>query len=83
MSTEIVGRRPAGRLDRDTPLLGVVREVRQQLGLPDELGEGSTDANAALALDIPALTLGVAHGSGMHTLDEHIDAGSLRRVAIR
>ena len=77
VTTEIVGRRPAGRLDRSDPLLGIVREVRQELGLPEALGEGSTDANAALALDIPALTLGVAYGSGMHTLEERIDAGSI------
>lgn len=77
ISVDALGRRPAGRLDRALPLLRVVRDVRAALGLPDVLGEGSTDANAALALGIPALTLGVANGSGMHTLAERIHAGSL------
>ena len=77
MSVELLGRRPAGRLDRGEPLLHAVRAVRASLGLPDELGQGSTDANAALALGIPALTLGAAHGSGMHTLEERIDADTL------
>src|SRR5207245_2413113 len=79
MSVEVVGRRPAGRLDRSHPLLAAVRGARSELGLPDELGAGSTDANAALAVGIPALTLGVARGGGMHTVDEWIDAASLEQ----
>jgi tripeptide aminopeptidase len=77
VSVELVGRRPAGRTPRDAPLLAAVRAARGELGLPDVLGDGSTDANAALALGIPALALGVAYGSGMHSDDERIDAGSL------
>jgi tripeptide aminopeptidase len=77
LHVEIVGKRPAGRLPRDSKLLGVVRGVRAELGLPDALGSGSTDANAALAQGIPALTLGVATGSGMHSTNERIDLDSL------
>lgn len=79
IAVELVGRRPAGRLDREDPLLATVREVRAELGLADVLGDGSTDANAALALGIPALTLGVAEGSGTHTLGERISVPSLAR----
>ncbi len=75
--TEILGRRPSGRLDPAHPLLTVVREVRGELGLPDITAAGSTDANAALALGIPALALGVAYGSGMHSLEERIETASL------
>jgi tripeptide aminopeptidase len=74
---EIVGRRPAGRLDRADPLLRDVLAVRERLGLPTTLGEGSTDANAALAAGIPALCVGVGRGSGMHSLQERIDSRSL------
>lgn len=77
VAVEPVGRRPAGRLDRADPLLAAVRRVRAELGLPDALGAGSTDANAALAAGIPALTLGVARGGRMHTHEEWIDADSL------
>jgi acetylornithine deacetylase/succinyl-diaminopimelate desuccinylase-like protein len=77
LSVQPVGRRPAGRLDRTAPLLGLVRSACQALDLPDRLGAGSTDANAALARGIPALTLGVARGGGMHTREEWIDADSL------
>ena len=74
---EALGRRPSGRLARDAPLLATVRAVRGDLGLPDRLGAGSTDANAALARGIPSLALGVARGSGMHSVHERIDGTSL------
>jgi acetylornithine deacetylase/succinyl-diaminopimelate desuccinylase-like protein len=77
VQAEIVGRRPAGRLPRDAPLLEHVLAVRRGLGLPEVLGEGSTDANAALAAGIPALCLGCGRGSGMHTPQERIDTASL------
>lgn len=78
---EIVGRRPAGRLDHADPLLREVLAVRERLGLPTTLGEGSTDANAALAAGIPALCVGVGRGSGMHSLQERIDSRSLQEGA--
>jgi tripeptide aminopeptidase len=73
----VVGRRPAGRLPRDARLLQTVLAVRQALGLEARLDAGSTDANAALAKDIPALTLGVTNGSGMHTPGERIELAPL------
>lgn len=77
LTVEQVGRRPGGRLERSAPLLAVVREVRKRLGLPDELAAGSTDANAALARGIPALTLGVARGGLMHSAEEWLEESSL------
>ena len=77
LEVEVLGRRPAGRLDRRQPLLATVRRVREQLGLPDELVAASTDANAALAAGIPALCLGCAQGGEMHTPDEFIEIASL------
>jgi acetylornithine deacetylase/succinyl-diaminopimelate desuccinylase-like protein len=76
-TVEILGRRPGGRLDRSAPLLAAVRGVRAELGLPDLLDAGSTDANAALARGIPALALGVARGADMHTPTEQIEIPSL------
>ena len=77
VDVEVVGRRSAGRLDRHAPLLGAVLGVRERLGLPANLAEGSTDANAAIAAGVPALCIGVARGSGMHTPQERIDATTL------
>jgi acetylornithine deacetylase/succinyl-diaminopimelate desuccinylase-like protein len=81
VESEIVGRRPAGRLERDAPVLRAVLTARQRLGLPTALTEGSTDANAALAAGIDALCIGVGRGSGMHSLQERIDARSLEKGA--
>jgi tripeptide aminopeptidase len=78
VTVDDVGRRPAGRLDRCSTLLAAVRSVRQELGLPDELEAGSTDANAALARGIPALTLGCSYGQGMHTTGECIEEDALK-----
>ena len=77
LSSEIVGRRPAGRIDPTDALVRTILDVRSELGLPDRCGSGSTDANAAVALGIPAVSLGCARGSGMHTLHERIDLNSL------
>lgn len=78
VTVEGVGRRPAGRLDRASPFLATVRSVRRDLGLPDELEAGSTDANAALARGIPAVALGCSYGQGMHTTGEWIESDALK-----
>lgn len=77
LRVETIDRRPAGRLDLGHPLLAAVRETRAELGLPDEYRDGSTDANAALAAGIPALSLGCARGGDMHTPGEWIDRASI------
>jgi acetylornithine deacetylase/succinyl-diaminopimelate desuccinylase-like protein len=77
LTRTIVGRRPAGGIDRDQPLLAAVREVRRRLGLPDELVAGSTDANAAHAHGIPALSIGCGQGGRVHTTEERIGIASL------
>ncbi len=73
LESEIVGQRPAGRVDRDHPLVRTVLDVQRSLGLPAEFGSGSTDANAAAAFGIPAVSIGCTRGSGMHTLGERIE----------
>jgi tripeptide aminopeptidase len=78
VSVDGVGRRPAGRLDRASPLLAAIRSVRRELGLPDELEAGSTDANAALVRGIPAVALGCSYGQGMHTTGEWIESDALK-----
>ncbi len=77
LEREPLGHRPCGRLDRSHPLLAATRAVRAAIGLPDHLGDGSTDANAALALGIPAIALGCARGHDMHAPSERIEIASL------
>jgi tripeptide aminopeptidase len=74
---DIVGRRPAGRIDREHPLVRTIVDVRRSLGLPDRYESGSTDANAAATFGIPAASIGCARGSGIHTTHERIELGSL------
>jgi tripeptide aminopeptidase len=74
LECEIVGRRPAGRIERDHPMVRTVLAVRRSLGLPNgRFGSGSTDANAAAAFGIPAVSIGCTRGSGMHTMGERIE----------
>ena len=77
LERHVAGRRPAGRIESDHPFVQSVRAIHTQLGLPDRLGSGSTDANAATSLGVPAVALGCARGSGMHALRERIDLRSL------
>ncbi len=77
LRVEVLGERPAGSLPRDHPLLATVLGVRAALGLELTIESGSTDANAAVGLGIPAIGLGVSRGRDMHTVDEAIDIRSL------
>jgi len=77
IACEVVGRRGAGQIAADHPLVRRVIAARRRVGLDEVYGAGSTDANAAVALGIPAVGIGCAHGSGMHTVHERIDLPSL------
>jgi acetylornithine deacetylase/succinyl-diaminopimelate desuccinylase-like protein len=77
LGIEVVGRRGAGRVDAADPLVDTVMEARRSIGLGEAFAAGSTDANAAAALGIPAVCIGCADGSGMHTPEERIDVRSL------
>lgn len=77
MTRTQLDRRPCGRLDRGHPLLDAVLAERAALGLDDQLADGSTDANAALARGIPALALGCARGADMHAPTERVEKSSI------
>jgi acetylornithine deacetylase/succinyl-diaminopimelate desuccinylase-like protein len=68
---------PAGSVPLARPLVAAVRRARRTVGLPDTTGDGSTDANAALAAGIPAVALGCCEGEDMHAPTERIRAGSI------
>lgn len=70
-----LGSRPAGRLSSQSPLLAAVRDVDRFLGIESRCQAASTDANIALSLGIPAVTLGGGGtGGGAHTDEEWYDA---------
>ena len=70
-------RRPAGSVPLVHPLVAAVLRARRSVGLPDTTGDGSTDANAALAAGIPAVALGCCVGEDMHAPTERIRADSI------
>jgi acetylornithine deacetylase/succinyl-diaminopimelate desuccinylase-like protein len=79
---ELLGRRPAGRTPSDDPLLAAARAARAETGLPvaKEISS-STNANAALGRGIPAISIGLTDGGGVHTPAEYVELGPLRAGA--
>ena len=70
---ESLGARPAGRLDPESPLARACRAVLVERGITPEGRAASTDANAALAAGVPALSIGITRGGVMHTQSEWIE----------
>jgi di/tripeptidase len=72
---QLVGDRPAGQVARTSPIVEAAVSVSRALGIAARLDEGSTDANIAISLGIPAITIdGGGRGEGSHTPDESFDA---------
>jgi tripeptide aminopeptidase len=75
VSKTLVGNRPAGRVDANTPIVQAAISVTRALGLPVSLDEGSTDANLAMSLGVPAITVdGGGSAVGTHSRDEAFDS---------
>jgi tripeptide aminopeptidase len=77
LRVERLDRRPAGSVPLSHPLVAAVLRARRSVGLPQVTGDGSTDANAALAAGIPAVALGCCQGEDMHAPTERIRADSI------
>ena len=54
------------------------RGARPRRPRPAREDAASTDANAALAREIPAITLGLTRGAGIHREDEWIELAPLQ-----
>ena len=76
LSVERLDRLP-GAMPLDHPLVAAVLRARRSIGLPPATGDGSTDANAALAVGIPAVALGCCEGENMHAPTERIRADTI------
>lgn len=81
VSVEVLGIRPCAdgvdpeRLHELTMrMAGLMSAIA---GTEIRVGAGSTDANSALAIGIPAVTIGAIAGSGAHTRGEWINTASL------
>ena len=68
----LIGDRPAGETPRDSIMVEAARRATQLMAFREPALEGaSTDANLAMSLGIPAVTIGGGgEGGGTHSLDE-------------
>ncbi len=68
------GARPTGATAADVPLVSRAVSITEALGSIVSLTEGSTDANVAMSLGIPAVTLGAGGtATGAHSPSERFD----------
>ncbi|WP_019010590.1 M20/M25/M40 family metallo-hydrolase [Deinococcus aquatilis] len=73
---ERVGDRPGGDL-RSGPLLDMAHEAAREGRMDLRLASSSTDANAAVPHDLPAIAVGVYRGGNAHREDEWVQHSSL------
>lgn len=74
---EAVGDRPVGITD-NSKLLRAAVSALEMLDLPSRIVASSTDANASVPHNLPALGYGVYRGGNAHRLDEWVDPASLQ-----
>ncbi len=68
---DMIGNRPSGLVPVETPLIQRAFAATRAVGFEPELSMGSTDSNVAIALGIPATTIGSGgEGFGAHSLGE-------------
>jgi acetylornithine deacetylase/succinyl-diaminopimelate desuccinylase-like protein len=71
---ERIGERPSGETRPDAALVTTAREATRLVGRMPELATASTDANAAMALGVPAIAIGAGGtGGDAHSSREWFD----------
>ena len=70
---DVVGDRPAGRIDPEHPLVECAMKALRLLGVSGALEIGSTDGNVPLSAGCPTITIGITRGGNAHRLDEYIE----------
>lgn len=76
---EMIGMRPAGRIEVDHPLVQLAVSCLQEQGITPRFSIGSTDANYPLSQGLPAICVGVTTGGGAHTMGEYINTQPLQQ----
>ncbi len=76
---EQIGKRPAGQMSEDHPLVRIAEQCLAAQGLKATFTSGSTDANIPLSRGYPSLVLGVTTGGGAHTVQEYIDVPPIEK----
>lgn len=84
VSAKRVGDRPAGRTDEQSAIVQAALAASRDAGMAPSLIAGSTDANVAMQLKIPAISVGAGgRSSGVHTVDEAFDSANSARGSER
>ena len=78
ISAELIGHRPVGEISQTHPLVEIVVDSLEKIGIQPRLNIGSTDANIPLSLGFPAICLGLTTGNGAHTMREYINTPPLQ-----
>jgi tripeptide aminopeptidase len=73
---ELVSDRPAGITD-NTALMRAAQIALERVGMSTRAVASSTDANAAVPYNLPAIGFGVYNGGNAHRLDEWVEPSSL------
>ena len=78
VAIDTIGIRPAGAQPADAPIVRAAQQAAVALGVPAPRPHASsTDANVAIGLGIPALTIdGGGRGDGSHSLGEWYEDGA-------
>jgi tripeptide aminopeptidase len=72
VTAQIIGRRPAGEISAEHPLVRLALSCLEAQGVQPKLNIGSTDANIPLSRGLPAICIGLTSGGGAHTTSEYI-----------
>ena len=74
---DTIGLRPAGSTSESAPIIRVALAASKAMKLTSALSSNSTDANIAIGLGIPAMTIDAGGvGTGAHSLGESYDDGA-------
>ena len=74
LDLQLIGDRPSGQTPRDSLIVRLAEEATRTCGCRPRLDCSSTDANIAISIGLPAITIGAGGTSGnSHTLDEWYD----------
>lgn len=73
VAIDVLGERPAGALPANAPLVATAGSVLRALGIQPVFDASSTDANIPISLGVPAICIGITHGSFGHTVEERVE----------
>jgi acetylornithine deacetylase/succinyl-diaminopimelate desuccinylase-like protein len=74
----VLGKRPAGQVAVTSRIVVAAAEILRSLSHSPAADASSTDANAAIAMGLPAVCIGLTTGGNAHRLDEYIDLAPVK-----